>query len=147
MWPNPQETEDLVTFTDEILNGKLYFFLQWKVEVTQSKSLTLLSKETWEYLLDKGITITAKYPPGSVSKEADFQSRSVKDSIEWKLNPEVFQMICKQWETPNLDLFALKFHTRFQFTWTGNWIQSAREGMLFKVHGLAWEGMPFLYFH
>ena len=25
MWPNPQETPDLITFTEEILNGKLYF--------------------------------------------------------------------------------------------------------------------------
>ena len=26
MWPNPQETSDLVKFTEEILNGKLDFF-------------------------------------------------------------------------------------------------------------------------
>ena len=26
MWPNPQETADLGTFTEEILNGKLHFF-------------------------------------------------------------------------------------------------------------------------
>ena len=25
MWPNTQETADLVTFTEEMLNGKLYF--------------------------------------------------------------------------------------------------------------------------
>ena len=25
MWPNPQFPEDLVTFTEEILNGKLHF--------------------------------------------------------------------------------------------------------------------------
>ena len=25
MWPNPQETADLVTITEEILNGKLHF--------------------------------------------------------------------------------------------------------------------------
>ena len=25
MWPNPQETADLVKFTEEILNGKLPF--------------------------------------------------------------------------------------------------------------------------
>ena len=25
MWPNPQETADLVTFTNEILNGKFHF--------------------------------------------------------------------------------------------------------------------------
>ena len=27
MWPNPQETADLVTFTEEILDGKRHFFL------------------------------------------------------------------------------------------------------------------------
>ena len=26
MWPNPQETVDLATFTEEILNGKLHSF-------------------------------------------------------------------------------------------------------------------------
>ena len=25
MWPNPQETADLVTFTEETLNGKRHF--------------------------------------------------------------------------------------------------------------------------
>ena len=25
MWSNPQETADLITFTEEILNGKLHF--------------------------------------------------------------------------------------------------------------------------
>ena len=25
MWPNPQESADLVTFTEETLNGKLHF--------------------------------------------------------------------------------------------------------------------------
>ena len=29
MWPNPQEYVDLVTFTEEIFNGKLHFFVQW----------------------------------------------------------------------------------------------------------------------
>ena len=26
MWPNPQFPADLITFTDEILNGKLHFY-------------------------------------------------------------------------------------------------------------------------
>ena len=30
MWSNPQKTADLVTFTEEILNGKLHFFLSKK---------------------------------------------------------------------------------------------------------------------
>ena len=28
MWPNPQEPVDLFTFTEEILNGKLQFFVE-----------------------------------------------------------------------------------------------------------------------
>ena len=27
MWPNPNETADLVTSTEETLNGKLHFFV------------------------------------------------------------------------------------------------------------------------
>ena len=33
MWPNPQETADLVTFTEEILNGKLHFLWSVRPEV------------------------------------------------------------------------------------------------------------------
>ena len=29
MWPNPQETADFVTFTEEIINGKPHIFVQW----------------------------------------------------------------------------------------------------------------------
>ena len=44
MWPNPQETVDLVTFTEEIFNGKLQFFLQCslgekKAQVTFSEDI------------------------------------------------------------------------------------------------------------
>ena len=30
MWPNPQFPADLVTFTEQILNGKLHFLVQCK---------------------------------------------------------------------------------------------------------------------
>ena len=33
MWPNPQFPADLVTFTDEILNGKLHFLRRVKILV------------------------------------------------------------------------------------------------------------------
>ena len=32
MWPNPQETADLVTFTKEILNGQLHFLCTHLIE-------------------------------------------------------------------------------------------------------------------
>ena len=36
MWPNPQETMDLATFTEKILIGKLLLFVQCKYHTRQS---------------------------------------------------------------------------------------------------------------
>ena len=33
MWPNPQETAALVTFTEKVLNGKLHFLCGAKLEI------------------------------------------------------------------------------------------------------------------
>ena len=41
MWPNPQETTDLVKFTEEILNGKLHFFVQWNNKFRLRLTLTV----------------------------------------------------------------------------------------------------------
>ena len=43
MCPNPQEIADLVTFTEEILNGKLHFFVQCQIE---KMGLTRQKKDT-----------------------------------------------------------------------------------------------------
>ena len=40
MWPNPQETADLVTFAEEILNGKLHFLC--------SEEIVSLLMNDWE---------------------------------------------------------------------------------------------------
>ena len=50
MWPNPQFLADLVTFTGEIINGKLHFFVHWRIK--------LLSKGT--FFLSPGIKWFAK---------------------------------------------------------------------------------------
>ena len=42
MWPNLQETADLVTFIGEILNGKLHFFVQCDVKLCDSEVLSEL---------------------------------------------------------------------------------------------------------
>ena len=39
MWPNPQETADLVTFTEEILNKKLHFLCSDCLEYADTVSL------------------------------------------------------------------------------------------------------------
>ena len=52
------------------------------------------------------MTITVEYLPGALNKEADFQSRTMKDSSEWKLKLQIFQSICQEWGNSDIDLFA-----------------------------------------
>ena len=42
MCPKPQETADLVTFTEEILNGKIHFFCAVTGSPTNHELLTVL---------------------------------------------------------------------------------------------------------
>ena len=50
MWPNPQETADLVTFTEEILNGKLHFLYSDDT----CEQLLRGQGVTWHYYLKVG---------------------------------------------------------------------------------------------
>ena len=55
MWTNPQETADLVTLTEEILHGKLYF-------LCSENDI----KKSWDVI--KGIIGSAKSSKGSIPK-------------------------------------------------------------------------------
>ena len=50
MWPNPQETTDLVTFTEEILNVKLHFLCSdvFTVSLIENMALPLIQMELLE---------------------------------------------------------------------------------------------------
>ena len=39
MWVNPKETEDLVTFTEEILDGKLRFFCSEGIDTEKTRKI------------------------------------------------------------------------------------------------------------
>ena len=58
---------------------------------TKNRDISVLSKEIWDYLLEKKITITAEYLPGKLNIQADQESQLVRDSSEWKLNPSIFR--------------------------------------------------------
>ena len=44
MWPNSQETEDLVTFTEEFFNGKVHFLCSDAYGIKMNISDSLLTK-------------------------------------------------------------------------------------------------------
>ena len=61
MWPNLRQTEDLVTFTEGILNGKLHFFVQWLKAETEGVILAQQDQ----------ILSTRNYQTNKLKNEAD----------------------------------------------------------------------------
>ena len=51
MWPNPQEPAGLVTFTEEILNGKLQFL--YSVSYDKAKNMRLAVQRRAIYVTQK----------------------------------------------------------------------------------------------
>ena len=77
-----------------------------KMGGTKCPPMVIITKRIWEYLLRHEITITAQWIPSHLNTIADWESRNVRDSAEWKLCPRVFQSICQKWGHPEIDLFA-----------------------------------------
>lgn len=77
-----------------------------KMGGTVNSNLIQGAKSLWSFLISKGITLTAEYISTKLNVDADFQSRNVEDSSEWKLHPDIFQKICREWGHPDVDLFA-----------------------------------------
>ena len=50
MWPNPQETPDLVTFTEEILNETLHFLCSKTCFTMREFMKYLFDEIIWAYL-------------------------------------------------------------------------------------------------
>ena len=82
--------------------------LSYLAKMGGTKNLTILglTQEIWEYLLTNRISLTVEYIPGKMNTEADWESRNHYDSSEWKLDPQIFQQLCKIWGTPEIDLYA-----------------------------------------
>ena len=94
--------------------------------------LSDVSKEIWNYLLVKGITITTEYLPVNLNKETDFQSQVVRDSKEWKWDYKVFQRICWRCELSDIDLFASRISHQVPTYMSWKLGPFSKEGMLFK---------------
>ena len=82
------------------------FDLPGKNGGTHNKDLLGLSKQIWDYLQLKKITVTAVYLPGHVNVTADWESRNFQGKSNWKLFPKVFAKICPKLGTPSIDLFS-----------------------------------------
>ena len=86
---------------------------------TGSLEMITITKRIWFYLIQNKITITAEWIPSHLNTIADWESRNVKDTAEWKLCPKVFRAICQTMEQPTVDLFASRISHQLKtyFSW------------------------------
>ena len=72
MWPNLQETVDLVRFTEEILHGKLHFFCSDAVTMHQ-RNLQVLTTEFYKDKMDVVSLLVKKIFSRSLEKMCDLR--------------------------------------------------------------------------
>ena len=100
MWPNAQETADLVTFTEEILNGKLHFLYSDNHGYSSSNFIVVL-----EHLFAYHLTKSKKNPSEISNKDIEVASSAENletcisvfdpsDVFRYRKRPAVWNMKC-----------------------------------------------------
>ena len=75
-----------------------------------SVKMDRLARQLWDWCIARNIFISATHLSGSLNYQADFSSRNFSDSTEWMLKKELFERICDQFFTPDIDLFASRLN-------------------------------------
>lgn len=68
----------------------------------------------WEWCEQRGIWILAAHILGVDNCLADDLSRNFSNNVEWCLNDDIFDLICKRFGTPSVDLFATRVNTKLK---------------------------------
>ena len=84
-----------------------------KMGTSQSKHCNMITKQIWDFCIEKGVWLSAAHVPGRENVDADLESRKINYDTEWKLNTELFQQALQiLGVNPDLDLFASRINTQ-----------------------------------
>ena len=82
---------------------------------THSDVCNSCSREMLEWCGKRAIWVTAVFIPGKSNFTADWKSRHFSESMEWKLNGDMFQALLKDLRVqPTIDLFASRLNTQLK---------------------------------
>ena len=76
--------------------------------------LNEIARELWLWCKERGIWLTPAYITSADNVEADEESMKSHDNLEWKLNRNLFNKICKFFGTPEVDLFASRLNNQIK---------------------------------
>ena len=108
--------------------------------------LDFLSRQIWQWCLDRNCEIESFHLPGHRNYCADFLSRAPCCRLEWKLNTAIFQQICAKVSFICLTLICLLHVStpNYSVLCPGSQIRTPGSIMLFLNHG--W-GLSLMFFH
>jgi hypothetical protein len=109
---------------------------------TKSKPLLEVTRDLWEFCLQRQIMLTAEHLPGVTNLMADYQSRVYRDSSNWRLHAEVFSQISRVWGPFSRDLFADRLNR--QMTPYVSW-KADPEAMATDALQVTWRGVQTQY--
>lgn len=73
---------------------------------TKSPKCNEVAKDIWEWAEKNKVWLEVASIPGKLNYLADGKSRKFRDHLEWSLSQHLFDIICKQWGKPDIDLFT-----------------------------------------
>ena len=77
-----------------------------KLGGTVSKQCVYITRDLWQWCLDRKIFLQAEFLPGVENEVADWESRHMRDKSSWMLDRNIFLLINATFGPLNVDLFA-----------------------------------------
>jgi ribonuclease HI len=71
-----------------------------------------LARQIWWWAKERDIWLSTAHIPGIENTEGDQASRVFNDAIEWSINNDTFDAICKVFGQPEVDLFASRLNKK-----------------------------------
>ena len=110
---------------------------------THSVRLSDLAVEIWNWCIHKNITIHAEHLPGLENVRADWESRHITDSSDWRLHRDVFQQLESREGPFSIDLFASRTNTQLPLycSWRPD-----PDALAVDAFSITWRGQkPYLF--
>ena len=84
-----------------------------------SEALNAITRQIWHWCIDRGNWPVCEHVPGIENCYADHLSRFFNDNIEWSLVPKIFDQLCAEFFTPEIDLLASRLNAQGEkyFSW------------------------------
>ncbi len=80
------------------------------MERCQSQDCDNIARDIWSLTIARNNLLSASYTPGKHINIADKLSWEFNGTLEWKLNPAIFDKISYHFSKPGIDLFTSRIN-------------------------------------